>query len=811
MRTGSCTVLVAVFMAALYATPAHAAQIGVLDTDAKTYTVTVASGTVELSSEDAAALLALDAGYTFVKAGTGKLVVSNQIASFTGPIVITNGIYEATTGNALGVGGEGAETFVRTGASLYIYNKTTDGVTFANETISIAGVGYNNKGALYSRSGTTEQKSLLKNSGRLVLEDDATICGDTIGFNGGEAYFDGHELTVNMGSATSARVFNLTFDEIKTAGDIHLTLGRFFFSGSTTYAGGSEITFTADDDTSVAFRNSTVPIPWALVVDGDVGLYPSSPKTDAKYAANVWSGPVILNGRAMVNYSSSGATSSVAITGPVSGTGSFVVNSQNALHLSCPTNTFTGGVLVAGSNDSCTLTVDGEGTLPPNGGALEVRNGTIRLASGPVVLPAVNSVTAGSAIITNVSDCSSVTTPSLTKDGTGVLKVYGGIDITNTLCVCTGKVELVGATTNAQNAAGLCRYSTNFVDSTDLKDYFTGAIGVTFKKGLSDSNLRKVFDHVMDIKRDSPTMANGVDMAFSRWTGTQKTSMYAYTGYFRNLAATNVTVTFGLSIWDVEALWIDGVNLIANVGTMYTKPDSRTYCLQLNDVNLTPGPHKIEVLLGHWTSSNGGANSSEYPDQDDAINWPAGHGFVLRYGANDNNRFFVAGGYIDVKNGDTLGTILTRTADPLVEDMVASGSRYRAQFANLAGMATGTLDLGGDMFPRPASGLSGTLTVTNGALEVAGEWTATYEDVTASPLVVAAGTRLTFADGAMFVPDASFMRGLHQIVIAETAGDGVIEGCPRCESEDWVTRRVQEDGKTRIYLSLRPGFKVFVR
>ena len=813
-RAVSCTMMAAAFMVAFHTAPAQAEQIGVRDDDAKTYTVTVASGnTVELSDEDAAAILALDAGYTFVKAGTGKLVVSNQIATFARPIVITNGIYEAASSNALGVGGEGAETFVRTGASLYICNKTADGVTFANETISIAGGGYNSTGALYNRSGgSNDQKMLFASSGRLVLDSDATIGGDTIGFSGGEAYLDGHELTVSMGNASATRMFNLTFDEIKTAGDIHLKLGRFFFSGTTRYVGGSEFTFTADDGTDVAFRNATVPVPWTLVVNGEVTLYPSSPKTDALYGANVWSGPVILNGRAKVEYSSNGATSSVAITGPVSGTGSLAVTKQNNLHLSCPTNTFTGGVLVSGSNDICTFTVDGERALPPDGGALEVRNGTVRLAAGPVALPAVNSVTAGSAIITNVSVLPSVTTPSITKDGTGTLKVYGGIDITNTLSVCTGKVELVGLTTNAQNAAGLYLYSTNFVNANDLIDYFTESIGVAFKKGLSAGNLRKVFNHVMDIRRDAPTAVDGVDLAFYKWASSQKFSMYAYTGYFRNLAETNVTVTFGLSIWDVEALWIDGVNLLANAGTIQTKPNGKTYCLQLNDVNLTPGPHKIEVLLGHWTASNGGANSAQWPDETTgAIDWPINHGFVLRYGENDNNRFYNGAGYIDVKNGAALGTILTRTPDPLPEDLVASGSRYRAEFANLAGKATGTLDLGGDMFPRPVNGLSGTLTVTNGALEVAGAWTATREDLTASPLLAAAGTRLTFGEGATFVPDESLTRGLHTIVIAETAGDGAIEGCPQCDSSDWATHRVQEDGKTRIYLSLRPGFKLMVR
>ena len=796
-----------------FAFTSHAEQIGVQDDVAKTYTITVGSSqAVTLSDEDATALLALGEGYTFVKAGEGTLSVSNQIADFARPIVVTNGVYEALSSNALGEGGEGAETFVRTGASLCIYNKMTDGVTFTNEIISIAGVGYNNKGALYNRSGSTEQKNLLTKNSALVLDADATICGDTIGFNGGKAYFDGHKLTVGMAIVSSLRVFNLTFGEIKTAGDIHLTSGRFFFSGTTRYVGGSEITFTADDGTSVAFRNVTVPIPWTLVVDGDINLYPSNPKSDAKYSANVWSGPVILNGRAIVNYSSSGATSSVALTGPVSGTGSFVVNSQNALHLSCPTNTFTGGVLVSGSDDLCTFTVGAERALPPEGGMLEVTNGTIPLAIGPIALPAVNSVPTGSAVITNVSSCSSVTTPSITKDGTGVLKVYGGIDITNTLCVCTGKVELVGFTTNVQNAAGLYMYATNFGSNAALTSYFSESIGLTFTKALTAAELRMVFDHVVDIKRDAPTAVSGVDMAFStKWSNSQKWSMYAYTGYFRNLAETNVTVTFGLSIWDVEALWIDGENLIANSGTRYTKPNSKTFCLQFNDVKLAPGPHKIEILLGHWTASNGGAQSSLYPNETtDAINWPAGHGFVLCYGKS-TSRFFEDVAYIDVKNGATLGTILTRTADPLPEDLVAYGSRYRAEFANLAGKAAGTLDLGGDMFPRPVSGLSGTLTVTNGALEVTGAWTATREELTASPLVVAPGTRLTFGEGATFVPDESLARGLHTIVIAETAGDGAIEGCPQCDSTDWATHRVQEDGKTRIYLSLRPGFKLMLR
>ena len=79
MRTDSCAVMAVAFMAALYATSAHAEQIGVQDDTAMTYTITVGEGeTVALSAEDAAAIRALDAGYTFVKDGKYRRVIRPQ-------------------------------------------------------------------------------------------------------------------------------------------------------------------------------------------------------------------------------------------------------------------------------------------------------------------------------------------------------------------------------------------------------------------------------------------------------------------------------------------------------------------------------------------------------------------------------------------------------------------------------------------------------------------------------------------------------------------------------------------------------------
>ena len=114
MRTVSCTVMLAAFMVAFHTAPVYAAQIGVQDDTAMTYTITVGEGeTVALSAEDAAAILALDAGYIFVKEGKGVLTVGEQISGFAGVICVTNGYYEATSCLSLGVGGAASGTVGR--------------------------------------------------------------------------------------------------------------------------------------------------------------------------------------------------------------------------------------------------------------------------------------------------------------------------------------------------------------------------------------------------------------------------------------------------------------------------------------------------------------------------------------------------------------------------------------------------------------------------------------------------------------------------------------------------------------------------
>lgn len=795
-------VAVAAYLAAV-ALPVRAEAIGVRDDVAMTYTITVGQGaTVTISAEDAFVLTNdLGAAYTFVKAGPGTLSVGSQIQGFAGRIVITNGVYEATTSHALGAGGEGAETFVRTGASLRLAHEsnTKDSIWFRQgEVISIAGTGFDDAGALYN--GLSQQQCVvLRSNGDLVLDDDATIKGSAIGFNGNCLRLNGHTLTVDMQANGTA--FNNTFSSVATAGNIHVVKGRLFFEDALSCASGDESVVTIDKDCSIAFRGSTRPILMSLVLEDGANIYPSSPKYDAWYDNNVWSGPVTLNGSVTVNYS--GGATSVAFTGPVSGVGRFSVNNENKLHLSCPSNTFEGGVRVVGSSRECLLSVNGGNALPLDGGNLYVQTGTVSLDPGVLALPSAEFNTSGSSVLSNTVPGYTTKIPSLVKNGTGFLVLYGGVEITNTLTVATGKVEIAGFAANVANAPGLYRYSTNFTSQADMTSYFS-TVGITVKKAMGESGIRGLFDHVLSIREDNPVPVDGVDMAFIAWTAVDKWSLHSYTGYFRNLAPTNVTITFALSNWDIEGLWIDGNSVIYNCGTLTL--GGTTTCIKLKDVVLAPGAHKLEILLGHFTSGNPGPR----PTSVATMNWPEKHGFAMRFGAFDSVTNF-ANGYMDVMNGTPLGTILTRFADPLPADLEASPEKFRPTFANLAGAGSGTLDLGG--METVVNGLDGTLAITNGTLTVSNAWTLTRSQATAAPLTVSAGATLAFDPASTLLPDDSFRHGGGGAkVIAQTAEGGTFSGLPKYDTLSWTVWRTESDGITRLMVEkCKKGLMIVVQ
>jgi len=830
MRTVSCTVMAVAVMAAFHTTPVNAAQIGVRDDDAKTYTITVGEGeTIAMSAEDAAAILSLEDGYTFVKDGKGVLSVGEQIADFAGVVCVTNGYYEATSCLSLGVGGAASGTVVANGATLLLA-AAKDTLTFTNEYITLSGTGVANDGALRNLpadgSYSNQQTYVFRKLGRLTLADDATVCGYSIGWSHGDFYMDGHTLTVDMCAPTAN--FNMTFDAVVTAGNIDVRTGRLFFADAT-YAGGAENTVTIGSGQYLGFRSILNPVPWSLVLNGTpkyVTLYPSSPKYDAGYVYNVWSGPVTLTGQALVYYKNSGETypSSVAFTGPVSGTGSFTVNTENHLHLSCPSNTFTGGVQVSGSENTAAVFVDADGVVPTDGGAISISKGYLAIGGGVMALPAINASPSanGQGMVSNAMPMLVVPkTPSLAMSGAGRLVVNGGLSITNKLSVNKGVVMLVSEAAAESLLKGMVRYSMTFADKANVNPYLQEKIGAQLSNRMEGTAegldiLRRCYDHVK-ANGDRAEREDGVTEAFNTWTNA-KGYLYAYSGYFRNNASTSVTITFAMSIADTEALWIDGVNVLASVGSVSkTVGGTRyTYFTRLGEVTLTPGVHKMEILAGHFTTSTSGARNYACSD-DPSLVWGAQFGFAMKYGAFDATSSTNAADYVAVSNnvrmgGVSLGTILTQSPTPLVADLANYPDRYRATFANLSGTGAGTLDLGGGA-TRTIEGLEGTLTLTNGALTVTGDWDLSLSAVTTKPLTVAAGATLTFGDTSRFEPDEAFCHSGHaaKVIVQTTDGGGTIVGMPRCEVRSWSLRRTEADGITRILAEYTPGFRVIIR
>lgn len=808
----ACVALGVALAMAVSSIAAKAEQIGVQDDDAKTYTITVAEGvTVALSAEDAAALQALTnasyAGYTFVKDGLGTLSVDDQIAGFNRDIVITNGTYEATTSDSLGKGGAGANTFVREGASLrlaHISNAAGKLVFKSNESITIAGTGYGGAGAIYN-ARSADQTYLLRNNGHLVLDGDASIRGYCMGFgasaeNNAYIHMNGHTLTVDMTSKSEP--FNFTFTQVVTAGDIHVVQGRFFFSGDTVFAGGSENAVTVDGGNDLAFRGVTAPIPWSLVLADGANLYPSSPRSDAGFNYNVWSGPVTLNGSVTVNYSQ--GPSSVAFAGPVGGTGGFSVNRTNTLYLASSANTFRGGVSVTGHSPGCKLVLQNENSLPADGRYLLVRHGTVVLNPGVRALPEVQIGTQGLAVLSNTVPGSVVQVPDVSMYGTGRFAMFGGIAVTNTLSVDTGKVELAGYMADPACVAGLYRASTNFAAKADVAPYVSANTGVTLASGNKFSDLRKVYNHIINTYESA--VVTEISDAAGTWSSAPD-RLVAYSGYFHNNEVTNVTYTFAMSIADIAALWIDGTGLLKNVNSK--KNSVGTYFVTLGTVTLAPGPHKFEVLMGHYTTTSSGPRPAVHSAA--GLNWAAGNGFMLKYGAFDPNAATNSTDYTTLQNGTAaFGTVLTTTRGPMASRYEATPELFRPTFTKLAGAGAGTLDLGGETYAVET--LGGTLTITNGALSVSGDWAATLSSIASAPLTVAANAMLTFGANVRFVPDEALQHGGHsERVVVHASDGGAISGIPRCELNGWTILRTDDGGVSRIVARYALGFNVILR
>ena len=799
----------AVMMATLVGTGAVWASVTI---SGNTITFDVGENVTETYDE----AIATDGSITqVIKKGLGTMRLTKEGGkSRTMTVRVQEGVLELVERGALA---SYNNIYISKDAQFYQHSAYASGegyATICHYIKGVAGNGPDGKGAIFHQyydipnKKYLQQNCLLKSGGSLILSADATVGGIyNLGFGGGALYLEGHTLSIRMN--TTSQPLDLSFESIATAGDIDVVKGRLFLDDATTsFAGSSANTVRIAEGNQLAFRGTTVPIPYSLILDGKVTLYPSQ-GSGLSDGQNEWAGPVTLNGKATVNYTSK--LTGVHISGPVSGTGSFAVDSLNSLRLSNPGNTFSGGVDV--SNDAfdsdgtpCGLYVDAEGALPLNGTIITNHTGSIVFRGGNMTVPDIMVASGG--LITNSQPDTIVRVGRIEKWGKNELILGGGISVTNELYDGKGTVRLSGYETEA-NEKGLKYGIMSFKDDSALTSYFKAA-GISVATDMKLSVMWSIFKHVRDNAEGVKTVS-AIDSAYASWNADEKFSMRSYWGYYRNDEPTNVVVTFATSIADTAALWIDGQGVVYNVNSKRPAGVTTTYFITLGETVLTPGIHKFELLLGHFKTSSSGPRPANIPDS--GVTWPDKFGLAYRYGRIDPSAPTNATGYAAIENTDSR-IVLTTEAGAVVEDYQMRPEYFRPTVAKLSfvkpdeelGRCRLELVQSADEPAYEVGTLKGVGILGCGALTVTDGWMIDKAShMYQGPFVVSSGATLTFAAAATF--EASDFAALEGQTLMTVEEGGVLTGCPKPASRAWRVRRVASD----LLLFGAPGSLLMIR
>jgi autotransporter-associated beta strand protein len=215
---------------------------------------------------------------TIVKAGTNRLVLSAPNNSFSGALVISNGVLQYT--NAADLGSTATPVFSTNSGSLDL-----NAIAVGSKPVTIAGNGFNGQGAVMSSSAVNITAGITT----LTLTGDASI-GANGRFDitsGGTVNGNGFKLTeVGPGA-------NLFASGAETSlGDIHVVAGRLGFQGNGTTMGDPNKTCIVESNAVLTLfnaNNNNGGETKILVMNGGAIL-------DSGSQSNNFNGPVFLSG-----------------------------------------------------------------------------------------------------------------------------------------------------------------------------------------------------------------------------------------------------------------------------------------------------------------------------------------------------------------------------------------------------------------------------------------------------------------------------------------------------------------------------------
>ncbi len=746
----------------------------------------------------------------FRKRGSGWMMSSTKMATFTGEIRIEEGAFMVNTNLMTGPQSTAtAPTVVISNGASFALAATT--ATCAGNTLRLynhfhlQGTGIDNLGVIANLlSGN--QCYCFNND--WTLDGDVLLCGDSSSrfdmIDRRTIYMNGHTLTMRKGKGS--KWWSFCPGSSRFIGG-HIIVDGMTFNPQSSWASGwqtgAENTLTITNGSQLSYYNSYLTIPWTLIMQGGTlfsiggGDTARSDYGHTDNGAGQWSGPLRANGS--IRIAGSAAYKGLVLKGPLSGPGPVNVGS-GWLQLLADSPDYLGKINVLQKDKDYAVRDSGLGlykpnALNPNGAGVTLTNAALRLATDEAYkLPPITAyVSAGTNYTFDGGNGASMYS-SLVKTGEGRL------DIDTPMSV-TGRLELAGGTLRMAPAAlsEAQFYSLNGGLWKAVVSQADGAAAYIDAKAYYSNDVVTCCDWMK-----TPTYPPWVQYATVSWGG-----------YVWNRSDTNETWRFALGVSGYSRFWVDGTKIMSTDDNGLVAFYNKT---------MTPGPHSFLLKVNPRAYGHPGSVGSPRNK-----NWKVGNmGIAVSTTSttSTNSDDFVFMEDVDPSAWHPGGngywfTRDTRDVGDFSAEALETARNFGRHLVSNAVCHAGTLlDLGeGNEVPMYVPRFEGVTTVTNGGLTVAESWTLRSELLGAMPF--GDGGRLTVHGPLKFGEDATLgwdglsllPRGGYVIAMATGGIDGLPKWAPAdLPSSRWRLAKAQDaDGNDILTFTWAVGTTVIVR
>ena len=758
-------------------------------------TVTVSDGEDETFDDAKASVWMAASVVKLVKKGDGTLSsTANMSTHARFDVAIEDGVFICNGSGSLGPESvtDNSRVDVSDGASIVLSGPATAQNAHRYRDYHIAGNGSwdsANKrwmGAIKVDSTSGQKMAAVQH--KITCEADARIWiagGHYINYATIE--LNGHVLKFNTSSQPFLNSSTVKDSSDAKTGGIELLDNMLAVTYTSTFSGTENnfVRLSAKESIFDMYAMSKS-VPWSLEVAADgARLYGhSSADWTPESTFNTWAGPVRLGANRLMIASASNP-GSIAITGPVSGSGGFFLSgvetpgtqwyelkARPEFHLSNANNDFTGGI----SGQWSHLHLWANGALPKGGGLLALTNSTVTLEDDAATYELPSAELSGDSVVAGGKGAWS----TLAKTGSGTLRYEDSQAGGEVLDVREGTVSFAVSNLWRKALSGVVE-GTNYLANSA---YDRGNM-VDMNAALLTNCVTRGFRMLYENPRNPAT---------SGWAA----NIYiTYSGYIWNNSPTNETWAFAGNTYPSYRLYIDGNKVLAYVLKYTTLVDAgNENDVSTNTYVMTPGWHRFEYRLSPSGQQPGPYSTYDqvriYGNIKNIEKWSPPNALMFnRTGVCTLN----SADYqqlVDPGDGSLLTWGLPGTTDA-VPGTDAPLSDVNPRFDTVR-FAPGTgANLGG--FGWTFEDIGGLPTLIGGNVAVKGTWTLAESDIKENLFSVSG--RLTFAEGAKIAFTGKRRSSdFSEPVVLGTATDGIV-GVPTCTSDRWSVS-VSSDGKSLI-------------